>query len=238
VAQEEWRSTSKRILDAPFEAWRVLDSFEDWFKAQMQRKNRAVRVGHTRLDLTDGEIPGKPRSELEQRVREDNLVPRNFWQSFAAFDVIPAVETGDKTTLLQASTWWDFSDNELRITVRGPDRDEVNGFGTRVQAWLDSVTPDSTARPPRASEVTSLSGATASTTIHIRGNAVVGNNNVTAGDHSSVQSQSSGTNSNSEQLITTHVPAREPWSKRTWGFIFTIIGAVIAGGILKALGWV
>ena len=227
MANEEWSKSSKRVLNPPFSPERVLDAFGDWFVQQMDRKSLTTTEPEVRLQVEDGKLSPRSRSEAWERVRADHLVPQNYWEDRRSFDVIEAIE-GRRVARFDVHLWWDFNDNELLIVLKGPDRDEIMGFAGRVQKWLDTLTPDTLPVP-------GTTPGHVSTNVIIGSNNIVGNQNVSA-SHSSVQSNSTGTNGDAEPMV--RVPDRTVVSKAVWAWGFGIAGAVIAGGIVKALGWV
>jgi hypothetical protein len=140
---EEWNRRARRVLQPPFDPWAVLDSFEEWFALQVQSKGFAS-VDHRQLtlELEDGTISPSRRAEAVQRVMNEGLTPRGFWES-----LVPRGAPSARARLY-VRMWWDFRDNDLWLTVNGDDRDEVVGFGNRVQAWLDALQPDVVKRTP------------------------------------------------------------------------------------------
>jgi hypothetical protein len=229
VANEEWSKSSKRVLNPPFSPQRVLDAFGDWFEQQMNRKGLTTTEPEVRLQVEDGRLTPHSRAEAWERVQTDHLVLQNYWEDRRSFNVIEAIE-GRRNVRFDVHLWWDFNDNELLIVLKGPDRDEIMGFAGRVQKWLDTLAPDTVAVP--------VSGAipdNVPSNVIIGSHNIVGDRNISA-NHSSVRSNS--TETNGDAAPTDREPDRTivPRAVLVWGF--GIVGAVIAGGIIKALGWV
>jgi hypothetical protein len=146
-----WKAQARRSLPEPFDLWEAGEAFARFSVELLQSKGYKARLDEPVHVMTrQGDFFPKTRDAARQRVASERLNPHAvyFWISGRSaslgttrlrFQVRMAFAAAPTDPLLGSAP------ASLLVNARGGDLDEVTGVSTRVQDWLDALTPESVA---------------------------------------------------------------------------------------------